>query len=165
MEPNQNFRDLLQSLSDAGVRFLVVGAYAVMYHTEPRYTKDLDVWVEPTPENVSRLWRALTEFGAPLAAVSQSDFLNPEIIYQMGVEPNRIDVLMGLEGITFETAWRNRARTTYGNVPVYVLGRKDLIRNKRTAGRPMDLLDVKALLDAGRFRRKKQRKSKKRKRE
>jgi len=135
----------LQDLSDAGVRYLVVGAHALVYHTEPRYTKDLDIWVEPTQANAARVWKALHQFGAPVVGVTPADFTNPDLVYQIGMEPNRIDVMMGIEGVAFETAWRRRVRTTYGDVRVYTLSRADLIRTKQTAGRPQDLLDLDSL--------------------
>ncbi len=160
MDVNFDFRDLLRDLSDARVRFLVVGAHALAYHTEPRYTKDLDLWVEPTEANAARVWSALNRFGAPVADVKPADFANPDLVYQIGVEPNRIDVLMGVQGVSFENAWRRRVRTTYGDVPVYLLSREDLIRTKRAAGRPQDLLD----LDRLKTRAAKRRSSSKRKR-
>lgn len=145
MAINRDFSDLLRSLCDAGVRFLVVGAHAVAYYTEPRYTKDLDIWVEATPSNAERVWTALRRFGAPLAGVTPADFTNSSLVYQMGIEPNRIDIIMGIDGIGFGAAWRRRVRTTYGGVSISLLGRTDLIRNKRAAGRPQDLLDIARL--------------------
>jgi len=145
MDINPDFRDLLRNLSDAGVRYLVVGAHALIYHTEPRYTKDLDIWVEPTAANAARVWRALNRFGAPVAGVKPADFTDPNLVYQIGIEPNRIDVMMRIEGVAFETAWRRRVRTTYGDVRVCILSREDLVRAKRSAGRPQDLLDLDRL--------------------
>ena len=161
MDVNSDFRDLLRDLSDCGVRFLVVGAHALMYHTEPRYTKDLDLWVEPTEANAVRVWKALNDFGAPVAGVKPADFTDPDLVYQIGVEPNRIDVMMGIQGVTFEKAWPRRIRTTYGKVRVYLLSREDLIRTKRAAGRPQDMLD----LDRLKTRAAKRRSSSKRKRQ
>ena len=145
MELSPDLIDLLRALSDAGVRFLVVGAHAVVYHSEPRYTKDLDLWVELAPDNVGRLWQALVRFGAPLAHSRPEQFADPMIIFQMGVEPNRVDVMMGIDGLEFSTAWKHRVRTTYGGVAVNVLGRSDLIQAKLASGRPQDLLDVARL--------------------
>ena len=145
MDINPDFRDLLRDLSDAGVRYLIVGAHALVYHTEPRYTKDLDIWVEPTKTNAARVWDALNRFGAPTTGVKPADFTNPDLVYQIGIEPNRIDVMMGIQGVGFETAWRRRVRTTYGEVRVYLLSREDLVRTKRAAGRPQDLVDLDRL--------------------
>jgi hypothetical protein len=93
---SSDYKDLLRSLNAAGVRYLVVGGYAVMIYTEPSFTKDLDIWTDPTLENAQALFRALSEFGAPLKGISPRDFTEPEIFYQMGVEPVRVDVLTSL---------------------------------------------------------------------
>lgn len=145
MQANSSFRDLLQCLSDARVRYLLVGAHAVAYHSEPRYTKDVDIWSEPTAENAARLWQALAAFGAPLDNARIDDFSNPQLVYQIGVEPNRIDVLMSISGVKFEAAWKRRVRSTFDGVPIHILGRNDLIRVKRAVGRPQDLLDLRRL--------------------
>ena len=145
MNLTSDFSELLQSFNDAKVRYLVVGAYAVAYHSDPRFTQDFDVWVEPTAENAARVWRALERFGAPLGGVSRADFAKEEMVYQMGVEPNRIDIIMGIDGVSFPTAWRNRISALLGEIPVHVLGKSDLIRNKRASGRPQDLLDLRRL--------------------
>jgi predicted nucleotidyltransferase len=154
---NPDFRDLLQGLSDAGVRYLVVGAHAVAFYTEPRYTKDLDVWVAPTPENAEKVWKALAAYGAPMTDLTIADLCNPEMIYQMGVPPNRIDVMMGIEGLTFAAAWKRRKRSSFLGVPVSYIGLDDLIRVKRAAGRPQDRLDAVRLAEGRRRRTKKRR--------
>ena len=155
MDVNPDLIDLLNAFNNARARYLVVGAHAVAYYVEPRYTKGLDLWVDPDPENAARVWAALAQFGAPLKNVSPADLANPRMVYQMGVEPNRVDVLMGIDGVTFSTAWRNRVRTTYGATPIHVLGFKDLVRSKRAAGRPQDLLDLEHLAAGNRPRKKK----------
>ena len=103
------------------------------------------------------MWAALIRFGAPLRGMQPADFANPDLVYQMGIEPNRVDVLMGIDGVTFSTAWRNRVRTTYGGIPVFVLGYNDLLRAKRAAGRPQDLLDLQRLAAQRRRRSQKKR--------
>jgi hypothetical protein len=127
----------------------------VGFHVEPRTTKDLDIWVEPSADNVHRLFSALAEFGAPLEGMQEKEFCNPEIVYQIGVPPNRIDIIMGLEGVTFEEAWKNRAETLYDGEKVFVISREDLIKVKRSAGRPQDLQDVQALETSQKTKRKK----------
>jgi hypothetical protein len=144
---------MFKILNTAGVRYLVVGGYAFGFHVEPRTTKDLDIWVDPSPENVRLLYRALAEFGAPLAEVTEENFRNPDLVYQIGVPPNRIDIIMGLENITFDAAWKNRYETTYAEEKVYVVSRDDLIKIKRAAGRPQDLEDVKGLESSQKFAR------------
>jgi hypothetical protein len=148
MATNPDFRDLFAALSAQGADFLVVGGHAVMLYTQPRYTKDLDVWVRPTRENAEKVFRALADFGAPLTGVQIDDFATPGTIFQIGVAPNRIDVLTSLEGLEFDSAWSSRTKSTYGGVPIGVLSADDLITNKRAVARPQDLLDVDALTRA-----------------
>jgi hypothetical protein len=144
---NRDFRDLLAAFAAHDVQFLVVGAYAVTFHARPRFTRDLDVWVEPSSTNAPRVMSALTAFGAPLAAhgVSVADFLRPGVVYQMGLPPNRIDILTAVDGLDFGACWPRRVTSTYGDAPVHYLAKADLITNKRTVGRPQDLEDVRAL--------------------
>jgi hypothetical protein len=152
MNGNRDYRDLVQCLNDVGARYLIVGAYAVIYHTEPRYTKDFDIWVEPTPENAKKVWNALAKFGAPLSDLTVDDLSNPDIVFQMGVEPNRIDILMDVEGLGFTKAWENRFVSKYDDQTVFVLSHDDTICAKKTAGRDEDLLDVKRLEKAKRYK-------------
>lgn len=145
MAINRDFRDLLSALCDADARFLVVGAHAVIYHAIPRYTKDLDLWVEASPENARRVVEALVRFGAPLGNLQLEDLSAPGVIFQIGIEPNRIDLITEVEGLQFEQAWQHRVETSYGDVPIAVLSLDDLLINKKTVGRPQDLLDVEWL--------------------
>ncbi len=145
MASNPDFRDLFSALSAAAARFIVVGAHAVMYYTVPRYTKDLDVWVDPTKENATRVFPALAAFGAPMADLVIDDLATPGTIFQMGVAPNRIDVITSIEGVEFRDAWANRVKSTYDGVPISILGMQDLLTNKRIVGRDQDKLDVAKL--------------------
>jgi hypothetical protein len=145
MSVNQDFKDLFRILKDCEVRYLVAGAYAVIYHTEPRYTKDLDIWVEPTPENAEKVWKALKIFGAPLRDISVKNFCDKELVYQIGVAPNRIDVMMDIPGVSFSGAWKNRVKTTYDNEPANIIGIEDLIQAKKTSNRDQDRLDLRNL--------------------
>jgi hypothetical protein len=142
---NQDFVDLLQAFVDADVRFLVVGAYALAVHGRPRATGDLDVWVEPSPENAARVMHALAAFGAPLAEITESDFTGPGVTYQIGVAPGRIDVLTDLTGLTFADAWPRRIARPFGDIAVDFIGLDDFIRNKRATGRSKDLGDIEGL--------------------
>lgn len=142
---NRDFRDLFAALNDADVRYLVVDAHAVAYYAEPRFTKDLDVWVDPSPANAIRVMVALQAFGAPLAGISESDFAEPGVTLQIGVAPNRIDIATDIDGVTFETAWPSRTDAQFGDQRVWIIGRDDLVANKKTAGRPQDLLDLATL--------------------
>jgi hypothetical protein len=125
----------------------VVGAHALSIHGVPRATVDLDVWTEPTPENANRVWRALAAFGAPLERldIAESDFTLPDIVAQLGLPPNRIDILTGLSGVTFAEAWPDRVEAEIDGIRVPFLGRDALIKNKRASGRKRDLGDIEAL--------------------
>ncbi|MFZ5439720.1 MAG: hypothetical protein ACOZQL_06910 [Myxococcota bacterium] len=142
---NPDFVDLLRVLSDERAEFLVVGGYAVAFHTEPRYTKDLDVWVRPSRTNARRVLKALKRFGAPLANLRERDLTTPGIIFQIGVEPNRIDLLTEMDGVEFDEAWARRVSGPFGDLKVPWLSAKDLAANKRKVGRPQDLLDLEKL--------------------
>ena len=142
-----DFRDLLAALNEAGVRCLVVGAHALAAHGVPRVTGDLDVWVEPTPANATRVWRALAAFGAPLASlnIGEADFARPDQVIQLGLPPFRIDILTSVSGVDFPTAWTGRLSGTLFDVPVSFIGREAFIQNKRASGRPKDLDDIRSL--------------------
>ena len=145
MDLNQDFCDLLQCLNADQVEYLVVGGYAVMYYSEPRFTKDLDIWINPEPANIQAMWRALAAFGAPLENVSPNDFTDPEMIYQIGIAPNRIDILTDVLGVEFAYAWQHRLIAKYGHIPMYIIGKEELIQSKLAAGRAQDLIDAKRL--------------------
>src|SRR5687767_6219961 len=115
MHLNQDFRDLLSALNDAGADYLVVGAHALAAHGHVRATKDLDVWVRPSPPNAERVYEALRAFGAPLTSLSVSDLATPGIVFQIGVAPIRIDILTAIDGVTFEEAWPARVTSRYGD--------------------------------------------------
>lgn len=140
-----DFRDLLQSFVEGEVRFLVVGAYAVITHGHARTTGDLDVWVKPTKDNAKRAFEALKRFGAPLLDLTVSDLSRPDMVFQMGVPPARVDVLTSISGVTFDEAWPHRVEVSDGALTVNVIGGEELLRNKRATGRPRDLTDVAAL--------------------
>lgn len=145
MTVNRDFRDLFAALNAAGAEFLVVGGYALAVHGHPRFTKDLDVWVRAGTENARKVWAALDAFGAPLGQLSPKDLEAPGIVFQMGLPPNRVDVLTGIDGVTFEDAWARRIDSAYGDQPVQVIGLEELIRNKLATGRAQDALDARTL--------------------
>jgi hypothetical protein len=145
MQVNPDFRDLFAELNAAGAEYLLVGGYALAVHAAPRFTKDLDVWVDPRTENAARVRAALERFGAPLQDLTESDLATPGIVFQIGVPPNRIDVLTAIDGVSFHEAWPERIETTYGGERVPVIGRRHLIQNKRASGRPQDLVDADLL--------------------
>jgi hypothetical protein len=142
---NRDFVEMLSALCAAGAEFLVVGAHAVAVHGVPRATGDLDIWVRPTPENAERVWAALKAFGAPLHDLAPEDLSRPGIGFQMGVVPCRIDILTQITGVDFDSAWQGRTELDIEGVRVSVIGRTELLANKRATGRPKDLADVAAL--------------------
>ncbi|HYR28523.1 MAG TPA: DUF6036 family nucleotidyltransferase [Thermoanaerobaculia bacterium] len=144
---NRDYVEMLNELSAASAEFLVIGAHALAAHGYLRATKDLDIWVRPTPENAARVWTALVKFGAPLIGVTQSDFARRGTIYQMGVDPDRIDIITEPAGAEFEDAWQRRVTAVVDGVPYPVIGRDDLIATKRAAGRREDLIDIERLED------------------
>ena len=148
---NEDFRDILALLLEAGTRFLVVGAHALAVHGVPRATGDLDLWIDPEPENAVRVWQALLRFGAPVAAlgVSEEDLKRPGVVVQIGLAPRRIDILTTITGVRFEEAWPSRVLHGVDNLSVPFIGRQEFLRNKQAAGRLRDLADVEALEGAG----------------
>ena len=146
---NDDYRDMLQCLSAEGVRFLVVGAYALAVHGYPRATKDIDFFVWATPENATNLLRALARFGAPVKGLSEADFASEGNVFQIGTGPRRIDILTRISGVTFEQAYANRMTVSMEGVELPVISLKDLIANKRASGRTQDLADVERLESRG----------------
>ena len=142
---NQDFQDLLRELCEAEAEFLVVGAYALAAHGKPRATGDIDIWVKPSATNADRVYAALQSFGAPLEELTVEDLSSPDMVFQMGLPPRRIDVLTEITGVDFADAWPNRIETKFGEVTVPVLGVDDVIKNKRATGRTRDLADVEEL--------------------
>jgi hypothetical protein len=139
---NPDFLEMLSALSAAGAEFLVVGAHALAVHGRPRATGDLDLWVRPTAENADRVYAALRRFGAPLHDLRSGELASPDLVFQIGVEPARIDLLTSISGVTFEEGWATRMTVPIGGLQVPVIGRDRLIQNKRAAGRPRDLADL-----------------------
>ncbi len=142
---NPDFAALLRELSVADARCLVVGAYAVTFHSRPRGTGVLDIWVEPSSDNAARVLHALRAFGAPLSDLTEADLARPGIVYQIGVPPRRIDLLTSLTGVRFEEAWASRVHGRLGAIECDFIGKEVLIRNKRALGRPRDLADLEML--------------------
>lgn len=142
---NSDFRDLLQILSECDVRYLVAGGYAVIHHSQPRYTKDIDIWLEPEPANAHKLMRAFLIFGIPMHGVSESDIATPGTQFSLGVAPCEIDFLTTIPGLEFNPAWENKVTSLENDFPIHYLGKSDLILTKQTAGRLQDLADVEEL--------------------
>jgi hypothetical protein len=149
MLTSPDFRELLSILAKHKVRYLVVGGYAVMKYTEPRFTKDLDLWIATDPENAGAVFAALQEFGAPLKDLTPADFTHPGYFYQMGSPPFRLDIMMSIPGVSFEPAWANREEAQVEGLIIPFISKADLIETKKASGRDQDRLDVKKLRRAG----------------
>lgn len=145
---NSDFSDLLNLFKVNDVKYMVIGGYAVVQYAEPRFTKDLDLWISTHPDNAEAVFAALKEFGAPLEGMSPKDFSEEGYFYQMGVPPVRVDILMGIPGVQFDEAWERRVEVQFDDVSVTIISREDLIQAKRAAGRPQDLLDANSLEQA-----------------
>lgn len=127
---------------------MIIGGYAVIKHTEPRFTKDLDLWVSPDKENARKVYAALIKFGAPISDLTPEDFTEADFFFTMGIAPNRIDLLFDLKGVEPEKAWDRGVIGKLGNLEVVFIGREDLIiENKKAAGRLQDLADAEKLLE------------------
>ena len=142
---NPTFSDILSALFAENAEFLLVGGYALAAHGLPRATGDIDIWVRPTPENAKRVWAALQRFRAPLSRLTVEDLCAPDVVFQMGLPPERVDILTSITGVDFEKAWPRRKLLNLDSKTLPVIAREDLIQNKRAAGRPQDLADVARL--------------------
>ncbi len=142
---NSDFKELLKIFAERKVKYLIIGGYAVAKHAEPRYTKDLDIWISNSIENAERVYQSLKEFTAPLTDITVEDFTIPTLVFQIGIEPTRIDILMGLKELDFEECWKRRSTSIIGDLELHFISIDDLILNKTLAGRPQDLRDVEIL--------------------
>ena len=142
---NQDFKEFITSLSDNEVRYLVVGGYAVALHGYPRYTKDIDIWIEPTHDNASKLIKALDEFGFDSLGLKVEDFLEPDMIIQLGYPPNRIDLITTLPGVEFEACYPTRVEAEIEGQRVNFIGLESLKKNKLASNRTQDLADLENL--------------------
>ena len=139
------FQEFVGLLNARDARYLVVGGYAVAFHGHPRYTKDINIWIEREADNVHRVLEALVDFGFGSVGLSESDFTAADQIIQLGRPPNRIDLLTTLRGIDFPTAFANKVTAEIFGEPVHFIGLADLKRNKRAVGRHQDLADLENL--------------------
>ena len=143
---NSDFKELLQIFAEEKVKYLIVGAYAVNHYSQPRYTKDLDLWIKPSKANAVRISKAFRRFGIPLIEVTQEDFEEPGLQYAVGVQPSMIDFLTSLPGIpSFDDAWETKTTSTIGDFNIHFLGKDSLITAKKTSGRLLDLADIEEI--------------------
>ena len=142
---NPNFRDMLVALNDAEADYLVVDAYAMAAHGCPRATGDIDFWIRATLENAERVWSALSVFGAPIFQISVGELSTPDVVFQIGVPPQRIDIMTSVSGVEFDEAWPSRFVVDLDGIQASVIGREQLLKNKIASGRPKDIVDVEIL--------------------
>ena len=145
MLQNRDWIELLSLFNACNIRYMVVGGYAVMRYTEPRFTKDLDLWIATDIGNATAVYDALKTFGAPLANLTAEDFSVPGYFYQMGRPPLRVDIMLSIPGPAFEDAWDRRETVSISGESIPFISREDLIQAKRASGRPQDLIDVASL--------------------
>ena len=145
MALSKDWREFLELLNSRSVDYVIVGAHSLAFHGRPRYTGDLDILVRPTRDNVQQLLGVLNQFGFAQAGFKESDFLEPEQMIQLGQAPSRIDLLTSISGVHTDEAFATRVSATMDGIPVFMLGKDALIRNKRAVGRPQDLADLESL--------------------
>lgn len=142
---HQDFKDLLSAFASEQVSYLLIGGYAVSYHDRPRYTKDLDLWIDSSHENLRKVYRALASFGAPSRVLRDLEQIKPDEVLWMGNPPVRVDILQTVAGVEYRAAYQRRSEVEWHGVPVSIIGRADLIASKKAAGRPQDMLDAENL--------------------
>lgn len=145
MKNEKDFKEFIELLNSHKARYVIVGGYAFSYHAEPRFTKDLDFFIDRSKENSRRMVRVLEGFGFKELELEPGDFEKPGQMIQLGYAPLRIDIVTSISGVSFEQCWRNKVAGKFGGVPAFYISVKDLIRNKRAAGRPQDLVDADKL--------------------
>jgi hypothetical protein len=150
MKIEKDYEEFLSLLNKHSVRYCIIGAYAVAFYAKPRYTKDIDILVDPNKENAQKILRALKEFGFGELAISVDDLIREGNILQLGYEPLRIDLLNKLEGFQFQEIWQNRVTGDYGSEKVFFISLDDLIKNKKMSTRPSDKIDIELLEKARR---------------
>ena len=145
MKALKDYEELFELLNRAKVKYLVVGAYAVGFYAQPRFTGDIDIFVECSKRNATRLLTAIEKFGFKNVGIEKTDFETPGKIVQLGYPPFRIDLITEIDGVSFRSAWKNRIKDAFGKHEVYYISKEDLIRNKRTTARARDLFDLELL--------------------
>jgi predicted nucleotidyltransferase len=142
---NKDLREFVGLLNEKGVKYLVIGGYAVAYHGYPRYTKDIDIWVWLNEENAQKILETIKAFGMASMHILVEDLLNPNSVIQLGMPPNRIDILTDLETLDFEACYAQKEMTNLDGLEIAFLDFDNLIKSKLAAGRPQDKVDAKKL--------------------
>lgn len=142
MKVEKDYEEFLGLLNKHSVKYCIIGAFAVAFYAKPRYTKDIDILIEPSIDNGQKILKALGEFGFGELAISLEDLTQEGNIVQLGYEPLRIDLFKKLEGFEFQDIWKNRVTGDYGSEKVCFIGLDDLIKNKKMSSRPSDKIDI-----------------------
>ena len=145
MKVEKDYEEFLRLLNKHKVKYCIIGSYAVAFYAKPRYTKDIDILIEPSHPNAKKIKVALDEFGFGNLSISENDFTQAGNIIQLGYEPVRIDIMTSLEGFRFKNLWENRTSGVYGTEKVFFIGLDDLIQCKKQAARPSDIIDIPLL--------------------
>jgi hypothetical protein len=145
MREEKDFKEFIGLLNKNNVKYLVIGGFAFTYYAKPRFTKDIDLFVESSEENSKKIIDVLDQFGFGDIGLEEKDFQKPDQIIQLGYSPLRIDILTSISGVDFGYAWKNKHEGVYGNIPCFFISVEDLIKNKETTARPLDIEDVNIL--------------------
>jgi hypothetical protein len=152
---SQDFKELLSAFNEHRVKYLIIGGYAVAVHAQPRATKDLDLFIQPSAENAKAVFAALATFGAPLGDLRPEDLIDPKVFFRMGTPPQMVEILPRISGVEFDQAWEHRIEAVIDErtgLKAFVISADDLIANKTAFGRPYDLADADAVQTAQRLR-------------
>lgn len=145
MELQRDFKEFIELLNENDVEYLMIGGYAVAFHGYPRFTQDIDIWVRPTRENARRVVKTLSDFDFPTDKIRIETFTEPDVLFQLGRPPFRIDILTTVDGIKFENCYKRRIIQNWDGLELKVISLKDLRKNKQASGRDKDLVDLKRL--------------------
>ena len=145
MRVENDFKKFIGLLNEHKVRYLIIGGFAYSFYAEPRFTKDIDFYIDTSSVNANKLLRVLEKFGFKDVGLTKDDFQQPEQIIQLGNAPLRIDIVTSIDGVNFKEAWNNRTSGKYGNLNAKFISKSDLIKNKKATGRAQDIADLEKL--------------------
>ena len=145
MRIEKDFKEFIALLNTNKVRYMIVGGFAFSFHAEPRFTKDIDIFILTDIPNSRRILKSVEDFGFTKSGLTKDDFISPGRVIQLGHAPVRIDIVTSIDGVGFADAWKKRVTGNYGGVPAFFISKNDLIKNKLSLKRPQDLVDVRRL--------------------
>lgn len=147
MSLSADLREFVELLNSRGVEYVIVGAHGLAYHGHPRYTGDLDILLRPSAGNAKKMAALLRDFGFGETDIGEADFMMPDHVIQLGRVPNRIDLMTGISGVSLDDVFLTKIETQLDDLPVFILSKESLKKNKQAVGRPQDLADLEALGD------------------